>query len=239
MDDKKIRLQKYLSMCGVASRRKSEELITKGLVSVNGKIVNQLGTVVSTNDCIKYNGNICVFSDKVYYVLNKPKNYMCSVGDNRGSRTIYEIINTDKKLFSIGRLDYRSEGLIILTNDGDFSNNLIHPSKKIVKEYLVESDKKPPQDLMDSFLEGIEINGITYNAKAIKNGIEVNVLYISLVEGKKREIREVYKHFEVNIKRLIRIKIGNMTLDKLALAEGKYISLTKNKIEDLIYGKKN
>ncbi|HQB61225.1 MAG TPA: pseudouridine synthase, partial [Spirochaetota bacterium] len=172
----------------------------------------------------------------VYIVLNKPKNYICSRDAQFNRKSVYDIIREDKKIFTVGRLDYLSEGLIILTNDGDFANGVIHPSKGVKKEYIVESDQKPSANMIKNFINGVNIGDITYKASNIVKTGDSNVLRITLAEGKKREIREVYKFFGLKIKRLLRDKIGKMSLDDLKLSSGEFRYMTKNELEGYIYG---
>ena len=231
-----IRLQKFLSERGVASRRKAEELIISGKVKVNGVIVDKLGVKVGDDDIVEYDGKILQRVDKVYIVLNKPKNYICSRDAQFNRKSVYDIIREGKKIFTVGRLDYLSEGLIILTNDGDFANGIIHPSKGVKKEYIVESDKKPPANMIKSFINGVKIGDITYKASNIAKTGNSSILRITLGEGKKREIREVYKFFGLEIKRLLRDKIGKMSLGALKLSSGEFRYMTKNELEGYIYG---
>ncbi|MBP7553554.1 MAG: rRNA pseudouridine synthase [Spirochaetes bacterium] len=231
-----IRLQKFLSDRGVASRRKAEELIISGKVKVNGIIADKLGVKVGDDDIVEYDGKILQRVEKVYIVLNKPTNYICSRDAQFNRKSVYDIIGEDKKIFTVGRLDYMSEGLIILTNDGDFANNILHPSKGVKKEYIVESDKKPPANMIKSFINGVKIGDITYKASNIVKTGDSNVLRITLGEGKKREIREVYKFFGLEIKRLLRDKIGKMSLDALKLPTGEFKYMSKVELERYLYG---
>lgn len=233
---KKIRLQKYLSSCGVASRRKSEEIIKSGKIRVNGEVITQMGFTVSSEDKVEYYGEILKPQDFVYIILNKPRSVICSKKDYLNRKTIYDIIKEDHEVFSIGRLDYESCGLIILTNDGDFANSIMHPSNSIVKTYIVKSFDKVKKELIDNFTSGITIDGIEYKAKKIEK-IKDDRLKILLNEGKKREIREVYKFFNIKIEELKRLCIGNLNMDKLNLRIGEYRYLNKRELEMLIYEK--
>ena len=180
---RRIRLQKYLASCGVASRRKSEELIKDGYVKVNGVTVTEMGETVSDNDIVEYNGRVVTPQNLVYMALNKPVGFLCSRGDQFGRRTIYDIVRDKNNLFSIGRLDYNSCGLIILTNDGEFANEIMHPKGEIVKIYEVKSQSRVRDELIKSFGSGILIDGIRYKASLIMR-IDENNLKIKLNEGK-------------------------------------------------------
>jgi 23S rRNA pseudouridine2605 synthase len=232
----KIRLQKYISSCGIASRRKSEELIKEGKIKVNGEAVTQMGFCVSVNDVVEYNGQIIKPSDKIYLVLNKPPKFVCSREDYLKRQTIYDIIDDDKhSIFSVGRLDFASCGILILTNDGDFANKLAHPSGNIIKTYIVESSDDVPQNLVTDFKKGVVVDDVKYKAYDVKR-IGKNVMEILLQEGKKREIREVYKSFNLRIKKLERVSIGYLKLDSLNLGQGEFKYFTLNELEGLIYG---
>lgn len=231
----KLRLQKYLSLCGIASRRKSEKIILDGRVKVNGSIIDTLGYKVGIDDKIELDNKKITPEEKIYLVLNKPKNIICSRNDKINRKTIYDIVDVNKGLFSLGRLDKDSTGLIILTNDGDFANNVIHPSKNILKEYFVESYLKPDDILIENFKKGIKIDNILYKAENIKKTDNEKILKIILNEGKKREIRIVYEHFSIKIKVLRREAIGGLRLKDLDIKEGEYKIFSFNKIYNLIF----
>lgn len=230
-----MRLQKYLSLCGIASRRKSEQIIIDGRIKVNNEIVDKIGYKVDLNDVVEFDNVVVIPEKKVYIILNKPKNIICSHNDKSDRKTIYDIIDYKKKLFSIGRLDRDSTGLIIMTNDGDFANKVIHPSNNIIKEYHVESYLKPGNKLIENFKKGIKIENVLYKAIDIKRTDDRNVLKIYLGEGKKREIRVVYNHFLIKIRKLKRTAIGGLRLDELKIKEGEYINLPYEKIYDLVF----
>ena len=139
-----MRLNKFLSSCGVSSRRRADQLILEGKVKVNNILVTQLGTVIDENkDEVVCNGKKLVLSRNfVYYKLNKPKGYICSNSDEKGRKTIFQLFPQQERLFCVGRLDYNTEGLLIVTNDGEFANSLIHPKSEIEKEYIVTIEGK-------------------------------------------------------------------------------------------------
>ena len=230
-----MRLQKFMAACGIASRRKCETLITEGHVSVNGQVVTVLGTKVSANDEVFVDGVRCAFEPKVCFVLNKPRGYICTVSDGYGRRTIYELIDYSGKLFSVGRLDYDSEGLIIVTNDGEFANELMHPRYGLTKQYLVVSEQNVPDKMIAAFKRGISIGGVFYKASDIYRAEQSNELLITLGEGKKREIRNVYKHFGIEIKTLRRVKIGKMSLEQLNIKVGEYRQILSENLKNMIF----
>lgn len=234
-----VRLQKYLATCGVASRRKAEEIIQNGRVKVNGEIIKTLGTKVNENDIICVDDKEVKPKTKKYIVLNKPPFYICSKKDQWNRKTIFDLIKNndkDESLFYVGRLDYQSCGLIILTNDGDFGNSIIHPSFNILKGYLVKSVKAPDEDVINKFLAGVTIENVSYKAKKIERMRDNQTLKIFLNEGKKREIRVVYKWFGYDIIELKRVSIGGLKLSDLGLKFGEYRCFDKAELSEVIYG---
>lgn len=232
-----MRLQKFIACCGVASRRKSEQLMLEGRVQVNGQTVTELGTKVEESDVVLVDGVECILKKNVYYVLNKPEGYLCTVSDDRGRKTIYDLIDNKTKLFSVGRLDYNSQGLIIVTNDGEFANYMMHPSHGVTKQYRVESEQNVPNDLIVRFEKGVNVAGQRYKALAVKK-LDNKTLLITLGEGKKREIREVYKFFKTDITKLQRVKIGNMELSDLDIKIGEYKEFSIDILKKMIFFKK-
>lgn len=239
-EQKVMRLQKYLSSAGVCSRRESEKYIIEGRVSINGRVAI-LGDKVHPLDKVFFDGKELSLFNKKYIILNKPENVICSRKDERGRKTVFDLLKgedrNDTSLFHIGRLDYNSCGLILLTNDGDFANNIIHPSKSVVKGYMVTSTAsfEVAKNIASSFTRGITVDGIFYKAKMCQIQQNKKQMLIELKEGKKREIREVYKHFACEIIKLERIFIGKLRLADLNIVQGEYISMTYDDIYDAIY----
>ncbi len=232
-----MRLQRFLSSAGIASRRKSEEYILEGRVKVNGVVADRLGTRVSAGDVVEFDGRRMEISVKKYYLVNKPVDVICARTDDRGRKTLFDILeDKDPSLFNVGRLDYNSCGLIIVTNDGEFANNTIHPSSGIKKGYLVESDKSIDQNLVRSFVNGVVVEGIKYKACCIKQVSDKSVI-IELTEGKKREIRVVFGSFNQGIEVLRRIYIGGIRLEDYDIKEGASVSLTLDEIKGALHGR--
>lgn len=155
------RLQKYMAQCGVASRRKCEELILDGKVKVNGIIVNELGTKINPEiDIVEFNNQIIKIEEKkLYIMLNKPEGYITSAKDEKGRKTVLDIVNVQERIYPIGRLDYDSSGLLLLTNDGSIYNNIIHPRVAIKKKYIAVCKGKFTQSDIKKFKSGIDIGG--------------------------------------------------------------------------------
>lgn len=229
-----IRLQVYLARCGVASRRASENLILNGRVSVDGKIVTELGTKVSGKEKICLDGKqIFPEAEKRYILLNKPEGYVCSLADEKDRPIAASLLKDTytERLYNIGRLDMLSGGAILFTNDGDFSAKVEHPSSEIEKEYEVITVFEYPDEVLQKFLRGVRIEGVFYKALSAER-ISKNKMRIVLIEGKNREIRRVLKFFNIKIKKLTRVRIGCVLLSDLP--SGKHRPLTSEEIKGLL-----
>lgn len=229
-----IRLQVYLARCGVASRRASENLILNGRVSVDGKIVTELGTKVSGKEKICLDGKqIFPEAEKRYILLNKPEGYVCSLADEKDRPIAASLLKDTytERLYNIGRLDMLSGGAILFTNDGDFSAKVEHPSSEIEKEYEVITVFEYPDEVLQKFLRGVRIEGVFYKALSAER-ISKNKMRIVLIEGKNREIRRVLKFFNIKIKKLTRVRIGCVHLSDLP--SGKHRPLTSEEIKGLL-----
>lgn len=232
------RLQKYLADCGIASRRKAEELILAGKVRVNGEVVTELGVKVNTDrDKVMYNNEIVkVQKKKVYILLNKPAGYISAAKDQFENPSILHLVNELKvRLFPVGRLDKDTTGAIILTNDGDFSYKLTHPKHEVSKTYIAEVVGVPTAEEMRTFAKGVIIDGKkTYPAKIriVKETKKNSVLEIVIHEGRNRQVKKMCEEIGHKVVTLQRSKIGNLTLD--GVKEGKYRHLTDKEIRDLM-----
>ena len=233
-EEKQIRLQVYLSHCGVASRRASEKIIQEGRVSVNGQIVRELGTKVSDDDDILVDGKkIRLEENKRYVLLNKPAGFVCSSSDEKGRACAWDLLKEkySERLYNVGRLDMYSKGMIIFTNDGEFAAKLSHPSSQIEKEYIVETSQDIPQDFPEKFEKGIRVEGKFYKCLHCEI-LKPRKIKIILIEGKNREIRNVLDSQNIGTKSLVRVRIGNVKLDNLK--PGEFRDLTKFEIQRLI-----
>ncbi|EMB20519.1 pseudouridine synthase [Treponema denticola OTK] len=229
-----IRVQVYLARCGVASRRASENLILNGRVSVDGKIITELGTKVSGKEKICLDGKqIFPEAEKRYILLNKPEGYVCSLADEKDRPIAASLLKDTytERLYNIGRLDMLSGGAILFTNDGDFSAKVEHPSSEIEKEYEVITVFEYPDEVLQKFLRGVRIEGVFYKALSAER-ISKNKMRIVLIEGKNREIRRVLKFFNIKIKKLTRVRIGCVHLSDLP--SGKHRPLTSEEIKGLL-----
>ena len=229
-----IRLQVFLSHCGVASRRASEQIILDSRVSVNGKIITSLGTKVSYDDEVLVDGKRIFPEEKKRYILMyKPKGYVCSSKDERGRLCALDLLSEkySERLYNVGRLDMFSQGLLIFTNDGDFTSKLSHPSSELEKEYIVDSSQDLPDDLAEKFEKGIRVEGVFYKCKQAQK-IKPRRMRVTLIEGKNREIRKVFSSENVLIRRLVRIRIGNISAGNMK--PGDFRELTESEVSSLL-----
>ncbi len=227
------RLQKILASAGIASRRKAEELILAGRVSVNGKTVTELGSKADLSvDKVKVDGRVLSApKHHLYFAFNKPKNVVTTVHDPEGRQTVLSFFKgLHDRLYPVGRLDYASEGLLLLTNDGDFANKMMSPASHVTKTYLVKVNGPLMPDQEEQFRRGIPIHGrrtAPAGLKLIRKGI--NPWYeVKLIEGRQNQIRIMIKHFGRLVEKLKRVKIG--FLDLGTLKPGAYRTLTNAEV---------
>jgi 23S rRNA pseudouridine2605 synthase len=227
------RLQKILSQAGIASRRKAEVLISEGRVSVNGEIVTELGSKADIEtDHIKVDGRLLRKPTRLIYIaMNKPKNCVTTVSDPEGRETVMHLLRGVKdRVFPVGRLDYHSEGLLLLTNDGEFAHRITAPASHVVKTYVVKVTGALTDEQEKAFRAGISLSGrrtAPAELKLIKPG--ANPWYeVKIAEGRQNQIRTMFKHFGRLVEKLRRVKIGFLELD---VAPGKHRSLTLKEVE--------
>ena len=231
-----MRINKFLSSLGIASRRAIDKYIEEGRIKVNGVIAN-IGIDVNEDDEI-YIDNKKIetkrIEEKVYFILNKPLEVLSASSDDRGRRTVVDLIKTDKRIFPIGRLDYMTSGLILLTNDGELFNRLVHPKSEIYKKYYIKVFGEVKKEEIEELKKGVLLeDGKTLPAKVsgIKYDKNKTSMYISIREGRNRQIRRMIEKFGYKVLMLRREKIGELFLGDLK--EGKYRELTKEEIEYL------
>ena len=219
-----MRLNKFLSTVGIASRRKSDQLIKDGKVSVNGKLVFELGIDVNPKkDIVCFEGKqLSLPSNFVYYKFNKPKGYVCSANDEKGRKTIFDLIDVPERVFYIGRLDYDTEGLLLLTNDGEFANKISHPSYQIEKEYRVTVEGEMLESELAVLRKGVVVDGERMPTAKVKwLGFEKGFTKLSVVinEGQNRQVRRMFEAIGKSIKLLKRVRIGEVVLGGLKRGE--------------------
>lgn len=223
-----MRINKYLAESGVASRRKADELIKDGVVFINGKVAS-LGDEVENGDSVKVNGKIVNTVKKYdYYIMNKPKGYVTTVKDDKGRKTVMDLMPPSaKRLFPVGRLDYDSEGLLIMTNDGDLTFKLTHPKNEVPKTYLVKTEKPVSEMDLSKLRQGVIIDGVRTkkcHIKLLENTQNGSRLHVTITEGRNREIRKMFETINNNVDFLKRISIGDLTISGLNRGEVRKLS---------------
>lgn len=222
---KKIRLAKFLAEAGVASRRKSEELIKAGKIKVDDKIVDNVATTVYfDHKNIKVNDRPVFLENKVYYLLNKPLGYISSVKDPHNAKIIVDLVPKRPPVWPVGRLDKDSKGLILLTNDGELTYKLTHPKFEVQKTYLVKVNKDLDKNIFDKLKKGIKLEEGLAKADKLKK-ISSKELEIVIHQGWKRQIRRMFKALGYQVESLTRIKEGKLSLGDLALGKYKKLNL--------------
>ncbi len=231
-----MRINKYIAQAGVASRRKADELIACGNVRVNGAVLKEPGYDVDEGDVVEVNGHrIQAETKKVYILLNKPEGYVTTVSDDRDRDTVMDLVeDVDARIFPVGRLDYNTSGLLILTNDGDFAYRLTHPKHEMPKTYRARVSGVLSKEKCARLENGVDIGGyVTSKAKVsvIRGLPKSTIVDITIHEGKNRQVRKMFKAVGNPVQELTRIAIGNVRLGRLA--EGHYRKLTHEEIEYL------
>lgn len=229
-----IRLNKYIAESGIASRRKADELIASGVVKVNKKVVTELGTVVHLSDFITVKGDpISVSHRYVYILLNKPKNCITSTSDEKNRKTVMDIVKVEERIFPVGRLDRNTTGVLLLTNDGELANCLMHPSYQIVRVYNVKLNKILRATDAQKIAEGVEIDGgiMTSPCEVFIHTDEKTKATITLTEGKNHEVKKIFEAVGYEVKSLDRKYYHNLSTK--GLARGKYRYLEKSEIAEL------
>ena len=230
-----MRLQKYIALCGYSARRKAEELIKDGKVKVNGKIITEMGVLVDETDIVTVNGEkLNINEKKVYYLLNKPREIISSSNDEKGRKTVVDLIKTDERIYPIGRLDYDTTGLIILTNDGELTNLLMHPKNEIEKTDLAK---------VEGIMSKEDIYTIKNNLVIDKRKVAVNhfkikkcdyekntsLIEITIVEGRNHIVKRIFASLGHDVIKLSRIKYAFLDLGNLKSGEYRELSLKEIK----------
>lgn len=232
-----MRLQKFIAECGIASRRSAEKMIESGRVYVNGELVDYMGCVIDPDcDVVEIDGRVIKQESKKYYImLNKPKNYVTTVSDDLGRPTVMQLVSdVNARIYPVGRLDFDTTGLLIMTNDGEFANILTHPRHVVNKAYIARIDKPLDETQLQRLRSGIELDGVmtapakAENIKHPQKGYEVK---ITIHEGKNRQVRRMLDAVGANVMSLKRIAVGSLTLGNLP--EGKWRRLSDAEINKL------
>ena len=224
-----MRINKFLAESGVCSRRAADSLIKEGSVKVNGKVCLLGQEIDLSTDSVYVNGKKINHTYSLeYYIMNKPKGYVCTVQDDRGRKTVMDLLPQNvKRVFPVGRLDYDSEGLLLFTNDGELTYKLTHPRNEIPKTYLVKTEKPVSEKDAERLRQGVEIDGVKTkkcSVRLIEKTKTGSKLHITITEGKNRQIRKMMEAIGNSVDFLKRIKIGDLTLSGLNRGETRKLS---------------
>ncbi|MFR7592272.1 MAG: pseudouridine synthase [Longibaculum sp.] len=231
------RLQKAIAASGYTSRRKAEDLIREGRVKVNGEVVSELGFKVKKGDLIMVDGKALEGENKVYYVFYKPKNCICSLSDELGRKTVIDYFpDIEERIYPVGRLDYDTTGVLLMTNDGEFANLMMHPSSHLEKVYEVSVDGLVEGQTLHQLEKGIYLEGVKTlpcKIKVTSKDVEhkTTMLMIKLVEGKNRQVKKMFENMGHKVKRLHRLQVGTINLK--GLKPGRYRILKPQEVKDL------
>ena len=227
------RLQKVIAQAGVASRRKAEELITSGKVKVNGQIVTELGTKVSDKDRIEVNNEIIEKEAKEYYLLNKPRGVVTTTSDDKNRKTVVDLIPTKARIYPVGRLDYDTTGVLLLTNDGDFANILMHPTSNIDKVYVAKLEGIIKGEQINQLKDGVDVDGEIVKASRVKlKKVDPKsnscMVQITIHEGKNHQVKKMFKAVGFEVAKLKREK--EAFFDLKDLQSGEFRKLTPKEV---------
>lgn len=232
-----MRLQKYLAMCGAASRRKSEEIIKQGRVSVNGEVITNMGFIVDIGARVEVDGKVQALEEtKRYIAVNKPEGYITTTNDQFARKTVMDLVTDIKeRIYPVGRLDYNTSGLLLMTNDGDFANAVTHPSNEKEKTYIAKVSGIPSDNEILSLKTGVEVDDyITSPAKVIllEKDEKSSVVEITIHEGRNRQVRKMCDAIGHPVISLKRVSIGTISLT--GLPKGSWRELSKDEVNSLV-----
>jgi 23S rRNA pseudouridine2605 synthase len=230
------RLQKYIARCGISSRRKAEELILNGCVNLNGVVITELGTKINPEKDVVMVDNKIISETKefIYIKLYKPEGYVTTVKDQFGRKTVIDLININERIYPIGRLDYNTSGLLLLTNDGDLANKLMHPKYNIYKTYIAEVDGRVSDEAIIRLKNGVKIEDYkTAPARVnlISHKDNSSIVQVSIYEGKNRQVRKMLEAVGHSVRTLKRISFGKINLGDLK--PGSWVHLNEEEIKFL------
>lgn len=235
------RLQKVIAQAGIASRRKAEELIKDGKVKVNGEVIKELGTKVSESDKVEVNNKPIEKETKEYYLLNKPRGVITTTNDEHGRKTVTDLIETSARIYPVGRLDYDTTGAILLTNDGEFANILMHPSNKIDKVYLAKLEGIIKGEQINALKNGVMLDDVLVKASRVKlkklnQENSTSMVEITIHEGKNHQVKRMFESVGFHVEKLTRERIGIFDINNLK--SGQYRKLTPKEVQ-IVYSYKN
>ena len=232
-----MRINKYIAHAGIASRRKAEELIRQGKVSINGQVVRELATNVKSGDRVEIEGQPIYNEEKVYYLLNKPRGVISSVSDDKGRKTVVELLpQVKERIYPVGRLDWDTSGILILTNDGDFTDEMIHPRNEIDKVYVARVKGLANKEVLRPLTRGIEIEGrktkpAVYEIIKVDSAKNRSVVQLTIHEGRNHQVKKMFQAVGLQVDKLSRTRFGH--LDLTGLKPGEYRKLNKKEVSQL------
>lgn len=232
-----MRINKYIAHAGVASRRKAEELIKQGLVTINGKVVTELATTVKSGDRVEVEGSPIYNEEKVYYLLNKPRGVISSVSDEKGRQTVVDLLpQVKERIYPVGRLDWDTSGLLLLTNDGDFTDKMIHPRNEIDKVYVARLKGLATKENLRPLTRGVVIDGkktkpARYNIIKVEADKNRSVVELVIHEGRHHQVKKMFESVGLLVDKLSRTHFG--TLDLAGLRPGEARRLNKKEVSQL------
>ena len=227
--DEQIRLNKFLANAGVASRRKSDELILQGLVKVNGKVVKDLGVKISLKDKVTVDGKqINIKEKKIYILLNKPNDYITTTSDEKNRKTVLDLVNISERVYPVGRLDRKTTGVLLLTNDGELANRLMHPKYQIEKEYKIVIDKPISDKQLKQLVKGINLDDGVAKATEVYLGKDDKEVYVTVYEGRNHLVRRMFESMGFEVLKLDRIRYAFLT--KTGLKRGEWRTLKSSEV---------
>ena len=232
------RLQKVIAQAGIASRRKAEELITSGQVKVNGVVVTELGTKVSDKDRVEVNNQIIEKEKKEYYLLNKPRGVVTTTQDDKNRKTVVDLIPTDARIYPVGRLDYDTTGVLLLTNDGDFANILMHPTSNVDKVYMAKLEGIIKGEQINKLKDGVDLDGEIVKASRVKlKKVDPKtnscMVQITIHEGKNHQVKRMFEAVGFEVLKLKRER--EAFFDLKDLQSGEFRKLTPKEVAK-VYG---
>lgn len=227
------RIQKIIANSGYCSRRKAEELIKAGKVKLNGEVIRELGTKANYSDQIMVDNHLISEENKVYYLLNKPRSIITSVSDDKKRKTVVDLINTDKRIYPVGRLDYDTTGILILTNDGELANLIMHPKNKIDKVYIAKVKGLVNKEIAMKLSNGVFVDGKKTSKAHVKvkkydKKSQTSVVELTIHEGRNHQVKKMFEAINHDVLKLKREKYAN--LDLTGLKPGEYRKLSNKEI---------
>lgn len=228
------RLQKFIAASGLCSRRKAEELIKMGKVEIDGEVVTELGVKVSGKESIVVDGELLRREEKEYYLLNKPREVITSCSDDKNRKTVVDLIETDSRIYPVGRLDYDTTGLIILTNDGELANILMHPSNGVPKKYVAKLNKCFAINDLKTLEKGVMVDGVMCKPTRVKikkndSDKDYSIVEITITEGRNHIVKRVFKELGYLVDKLSRVSYGFLDVSKMKSGDYRELSIKEVK----------